>query len=57
MEPRKEEKQEPKAPQPRTEPRRFRLVKLEEHIAPAANGQAGFAPPTYWPECSFKFCK
>ena len=39
MEPRNEEKREPKAPQPRTEepkPRRFRIVKLEERIAPAA---------------------
>jgi hypothetical protein len=39
MEPRKEENPEPKAPQPPTEQpklRRFRIVKLEERIAPAA---------------------
>jgi hypothetical protein len=40
MEPRREE---PKAPKPRTEekPKRFRIVKLEERIAPAYHGTAG----------------
>jgi hypothetical protein len=39
MEPREEDKQEPKAPEPRKEqprPRSFRIVKLEERIAPRA---------------------
>ena len=43
MEPRKDEKREPKAPESRTEepkPRRFRIVKLEERIAPAAPAPA-----------------
>ena len=43
MQPREEEKREPQmAPEPRREeqpkPRRFRIVKLEERIAPMAGG-------------------
>jgi hypothetical protein len=39
MEPREEEKREPEAPEVRPEPprlKRFRIVKLEERIAPQA---------------------
>ena len=39
MEPREDEKREPKVPEPREaeqKPRRFRIVKLEERIAPQA---------------------
>jgi hypothetical protein len=48
MEPREEEKREPKAPEVRPEqPRlkRFRIVKLEERIAPLAGGGAHRFPP------------
>ena len=41
MEPRNEEKRDPKVPEPpkvEQKPRRFRLVKLEERIAPLAVG-------------------
>jgi hypothetical protein len=41
VEPREEDRQEPKAAEPReeqTRPRRFRIVKLEERIAPMAGG-------------------
>jgi hypothetical protein len=40
MEPREEEKREPEAPEVRPEPprlKRFRIVKLEERIAPQAS--------------------
>jgi hypothetical protein len=44
MEPRREDKREPEmtpgAPKAEPKPRRFRMVKLEERIAPAASYQA-----------------
>jgi hypothetical protein len=51
MEPREEEKREPEAPEVRPEqPRlkRFRIVKLEERIAPLASGpgDGGESAPT-----------
>jgi hypothetical protein len=55
MEPREEEKREPKAPEvPKAEQklRRFRLVKLEDRVAPLAGGKVGWFPPTFsGPEC------
>jgi hypothetical protein len=48
MEPRREEprREEPKAPTPRPEgkPKRFRLLKLEERLAPKKGGNVG--PPS-----------
>ena len=54
MEPREEEKREPEAPEVRPEqPRlkRFRIVKLEERIAPLASGPGydGESKPSRWP--------
>jgi hypothetical protein len=40
MEPRREEPTEP-TPQPKEKPRRFRIVKLEERIAPSNGGTHG----------------
>jgi hypothetical protein len=57
MQPREEEKREPQtAPEPRREeeqPRlkRFRIVKLEERIAPLAGGGGGDSHPTYILSC------
>jgi hypothetical protein len=48
MEPREEEKREPEAPEVRPEPprlKRFRIVKLEERIAPLAGGGAPIPTP------------
>jgi hypothetical protein len=53
VEPRNEDEQEPKASEPREEqprPRRFRIVKLEERVAPLA-GKGALVPPTYQIEC------
>jgi hypothetical protein len=47
MEPREEEKREPEAPEVRPEqprPRRFRIVKLEERIAPQAGAHVRERP-------------
>ena len=56
MEPREEQKPEPqKAPEVSKEqpkPKRFRLVKLEERIAPAANGPAPHPTLSYVATCS-----
>jgi hypothetical protein len=49
VQPREEDRQEPKAPEPREEqprPRRFRIVKVEERVAPLA-GKAALVPPTF----------
>ena len=45
MEPRREE---PKVPKPGAEvrPKRFRIIKLEERIAPKRSGKAGAGPDT-----------
>ena len=53
MEPREGQKREPEAPEVRKEqPRlkRFRIVKLEERVAPLA-GKGALVPPTYQIEC------
>ena len=50
MVPREEQKQEPKAPEvPKEEqkPKRFRIVKLEERIAPLAGGGGEYTPSLY----------
>jgi hypothetical protein len=50
VEPREENRQEPKAPEPREEqprPRRFRIVKLEERVAPLAGKAAPSYPSVY----------
>jgi hypothetical protein len=50
VEPREEDKQEPKASEPREEqprPRRFRIVKLEERVAPLAGKPAPISPSTF----------
>ena len=49
MEPRREEPTAP-TPQPQEKPRRFRIVKLEERIAPShghGKGDSLTLPPTY----------
>jgi hypothetical protein len=43
MEPRRDEPTEP-TPQPQEKPRRFRIVKLEERIAPSQSGATKHAP-------------
>ena len=52
MEPREEVKREPEAPEVRQEPprpRRFRIVKLEERIAPLAGGNRRDGPESIHP--------
>jgi hypothetical protein len=56
MHPRDDEKREPQtAPEPRREEqpklKRFRIVKLEERIAPLAGGGGGESHPTYILSC------
>jgi hypothetical protein len=49
VEPREEQKREPEAPEVRQEqprPRRFRIVKLEERIAPLTGGNRRDQPNT-----------
>ena len=46
MEPRREEPTAP-TPQPQEKPRRFRIVKLEERIAPSKSGYTGTCQGCY----------
>ena len=47
MEPHGEERQQVLRPSTAQKPRRFRIVKLEERIAPAKNGGTNGACPTH----------
>jgi hypothetical protein len=54
VEPREEDKQEPKAPEPREEqprPRRFRIVKLEERVAPLTAKGPPMSYPSVYIQC------
>jgi hypothetical protein len=56
MQPRDDENREPeKTPEPHEEAKpklkRFRIVKLEERIAPRAGGNNGESSPTVWMSC------
>jgi hypothetical protein len=47
MEPRREEQQKPAPPRPEPKPKRFRIVTLEERIAP----KWGSTKKPTWPKC------
>jgi hypothetical protein len=52
MEPRREDQPRPEEPRPEEKPKRFRIVKLEERIAPSAGGGSKNCKPISWKGCA-----